>query len=667
MAKGKRNAKSPMLNGDASPRDSPAREITSTGAGTAAPSSATSAGPPATSAPTPSPAARSGPATSSTTVSTGGITPESTTSLFSMGRTKFPSASTDPMAPALVSVFNQMAQHAGNDPNVVDELMGRLMAEWTIARSEHTWILSNGGKDSPHENSSSCKEEKLPIPVTVLLGKIRTLAENGEAASITKLLHELQVAAPDAARFQSGPEATTGAPVQDVNNDCAEVRPAATTGAEGDAADVVPLPHVDASEPRAATAMEASAPSGGQEGSTELSSPTRSAAKANRPGKPARLAQEARMAAPSYATIAGGSGGTTETLLQPQLSVESENDNLGSILAGLTDQEKANLCQLALNNPTLSRGSEDVPDREPDNYSRAKFCDVRKARIKSVDVGMEGNNVVTFHDEHGQPYHFRRFADGDLRAVASQPGVGLVAPALWELHQQELRRPVRPDYLLALVRLHSTSGKLITTGFAYPVRSPWNTPQVLDLLKPGSKDFSQELSNAIIRAGLDHGERLVPDDPTWATTVLSYSSMYPTAVALDAALAYPHLVTLEKIKECHQRVPFSRESSAHLLHVTIDTWLAMDNGMSPDEYRAAYVPRLSGAPLFARLMGNGTRATRINTTRSLTPAIMWGHSHPEPRLDVLQRVYDRVRWHAALGPDCGASASRTRHASPDTD
>ncbi len=659
-----------MTNGDVTPRDSPAREIPSSGATTASRPSATPAGPPATSASTPLPPARSGSAISSGTASSGdagAVSVGPTGLLLDLNQSRLPLVTSDPMAPVLTEVFRQMDQLTGHDPEKIDHLLGRMMAEWTIARSERTWVLSSSGSGSPNENNDDCKEEPLPVPVTVLLGKIRTLAENGEAASITKLLHELQVAAPDAARFQSGPEATAGAPVQDVSNDCAEVRPAAAAGAEGNTADVVPIPHVGASEQRTTSAVEASPPSGGQEGSPELPSSARGAAETNRPGKPARLAQEARVA-PSYAAAAGGSGGTTEALLQQQLSVESKgSDNLDNIFAGLTDQEKANLRQLAVGNPAVSRGLEEVPDRGLDNYSRVKFCDVKKARIKSVDVGLEGDNVVTFHDEHGQPYHFRRFADGDLRAVASQPGVGLVAPALWELYQQELRRPVRPDYLMALVRLHSTSGKLITTGFAYPIRSPWNTPQVLDLLKPGSKDFSQELSNAIIRAGLDHGEQLVPDDPTWTTTVLSYSSMYPTAVALDAALAYPHLITLERIKECNQRVPFSRESSAHLLHVTIDAWLAMDNGMSPDEYRAAYVPRLSSAPLFARLMGNGTRATRINTTRSLTPAIMWGHSHPEPRLDVLQRVYDRVRWHAALGPDCGANASRTRHVSPDTD
>ena len=207
-----------------------------------------------------------------------------------------------------------------------------------------------------------------------------------------------------------------------------------------------------------------------------------------------------------------------------------------------------------------------------------------------------------------------------------------------------MRQAARPDALVGFVRVHVPddhykaglrAGDILTAGFAYPVRSPWNTVTVLDLLVPGSLALSQELTAVVACLAKNHNAVLRTDYPTWATTILSRDRDIDVA----AALAFPHMVKFHDSRSGQQE-----------LHVRIDVRIlhTIDPAQEKmEECQKAYAGQCGRTPLYWTLMENDVRARRVDLGKDYQPAIGLGHRLPSVRIDHAQQAYDRTRRRAA--------------------
>jgi hypothetical protein len=79
---------------------------------------------------------------------------------------------------------------------------------------------------------------------------------------------------------------------------------------------------------------------------------------------------------------------------------------------------------------------------------------------------------------------------------------------------------------------------------------------------------------------------------------------------------------------------------------------------TPQEYERKYAHRLKASPLADALAGFDTQAKRLRPTVLQVSAAALGHVYPEPNLEALQAVYDRVRSATGCGPESGLELRR---------
>jgi hypothetical protein len=262
------------------------------------------------------------------------------------------------------------------------------------------------------------------------------------------------------------------------------------------------------------------------------------------------------------------------------------------------------------------------------------FYDVRKARVVAM-VPTNTTALLRFSDEHGNLYDSKGLDPDDFRFLSQSPGLALTAPFLWFARQKQARQPVRPDIMQVGVRVylpHEVGGGGITEGFAYPIRAPWLTGHVLDLLQPGSVDVNAELEKCVVRVALNRGVPLAPEGLSWYTEVQSGGEWQPLA----SCLPFPHTVDMV-LREDGLRVMRAR------IHVRLPPMAA---AISMADYSAKFGERAGRSQMRGVLGGNELVIRRL----ARSSAILHGHGFDGIRLDSAQAVYERFRRAAAPAP-----------------